>query len=102
MSRRDEGHATKRSKSTEEQIAFALTLAELGTTIEEICRKLGISDATFDDWKKKFGGPGRTTGATQPSRKFSLPTGTESGSESNAERLGSDIDNRQSGNEKRC
>ena len=37
----------KRSKFTEQQIAFALKQAELGTTVEEVCRKLGISDATF-------------------------------------------------------
>jgi putative transposase len=37
----------KKSKFTEEQIAFALKQAETGTRIDEICRKLGISDATF-------------------------------------------------------
>ena len=37
----------KRSKFTEQQIAFALKQAELGTTVDEVCRKLGISDATF-------------------------------------------------------
>ena len=46
----------KTSKFTEEQIAFALKQAELGTKVEEICRKLGISEATFYNWKKKFGG----------------------------------------------
>jgi len=45
----------KTSKFTEEQIAFALKQAELGTKVEEICRKLGISEATFYNWKKKFG-----------------------------------------------
>ena len=48
----------KRSKFTEQQIAFALKQAELGTTVEEVCRKLGISDATFYNWKKKYGGLG--------------------------------------------
>ncbi|MDN7638789.1 IS3 family transposase [Burkholderia cepacia] len=48
----------KTSKFTEEQIAFALKQAELGTKVEEICRKLGISEATFYNWKKKFGGLG--------------------------------------------
>ncbi len=46
----------KRSKFTEQQIAFALKQAELGTPVEEVCRKLGISDATFYNWKKKYGG----------------------------------------------
>lgn len=48
----------KTSKFTEEQIAFALKQAEIGTKVEEICRKLGISEATFYNWKKKFGGLG--------------------------------------------
>jgi putative transposase len=48
----------KRSKFTEQQIAFALKQDELGTTVEEVCRKLGISDATFYNWKKKYGGLG--------------------------------------------
>lgn len=47
-----------KSKFTEEQIAFALEQAETGTTIEEICRKMGISQATFYAWRKKFGGFG--------------------------------------------
>ena len=37
----------KTSRFTEEQIAFALKQAELGTKVEEVCRKMGISDATF-------------------------------------------------------
>ena len=48
----------KRSKYTEERIAFALKQAEVGTAVEEICRKLGISDATFYNWRKKYGGLG--------------------------------------------
>jgi putative transposase len=48
----------KKSKHTEEQIAFALKQAELGTAVDEVCRKMGISDATFYNWRKKFGGLG--------------------------------------------
>lgn len=48
----------KKSRFTEEQIAFALKQAELGTAVAEICRKMGISDATFYNWKKKYGGLG--------------------------------------------
>lgn len=48
----------KTSKFTEAQIAFALMQAELGTKIDEVCRKLGISEATFYNWKKKYGGVG--------------------------------------------
>lgn len=48
----------KRSRFTEEQIAFALKQQEVGTSVEEICRKMGISDATFYNWKKKYAGLG--------------------------------------------
>ncbi|GAB7215587.1 hypothetical protein OS42_21980 [Dickeya oryzae] len=37
----------KKSRFTEEQIVFALKQAELGTPVPGVCRKLGISDATF-------------------------------------------------------
>jgi len=46
----------KRSKYTDEQIAFALRQAETGTRVAEICRKMGIAEATFYSWKKKYGG----------------------------------------------
>ena len=48
----------KKSKFTEEQIAFALKQAETGTSVEEVCRKIGISQATFYAWRKKFAGLG--------------------------------------------
>ena len=48
----------KRSRFTEQQIAFALKQQELGVAVEEICRKLGISDATFYNWKKMYSGLG--------------------------------------------
>ncbi|SER39208.1 putative transposase [Neolewinella agarilytica] len=48
----------KKSKFTEAQITFALRQAEQGTRVVEICRKMGISQATFYNWKKKFGGMG--------------------------------------------
>lgn len=48
----------KRSKFTDEQIAFALRQAETGKKINEVCRKMGISEATFYNWKKKYGGTG--------------------------------------------
>ena len=46
----------KKSRFTDEQIAFALKQAETGTRIDEICRKMGISDATFYKWRQKYGG----------------------------------------------
>ena len=51
-------HVVKRSRFTEDQIAFALKQAELGTSVEEVCRKMGISDATFYVWRKKYAGVG--------------------------------------------
>ena len=48
----------KKTKFTEQQIAFALRQAETGIRVAEVCRKLGISDATFYNWKKKYGGLG--------------------------------------------
>ncbi|KVF68150.1 Hin recombinase [Burkholderia sp. FL-7-2-10-S1-D7] len=46
----------KKSKLTEEQIAYALKQAELGTPVAETCRKMAISDATFYNWRTKYGG----------------------------------------------
>ncbi|MCB2191730.1 MAG: transposase [Deltaproteobacteria bacterium] len=43
----------KRSKYTDDQITFALRQAETGTQVAEVCRKIGISEATFYNWKKK-------------------------------------------------
>jgi putative transposase len=43
------------SKFTPEQVVMALRQAEGGTPVEEVCRKLGISEGTFFRWKKKFG-----------------------------------------------
>ena len=48
----------KKSKFTEEQICFALHQAETGTRVAEVCRKMGIAEATFYNWKKKYGGLG--------------------------------------------
>ena len=48
----------RRSKFTEEQIAMALRQAEAGTAVADICRKLGVSQATFFRWKKSYGSLG--------------------------------------------
>lgn len=48
----------KKSRYTEEQVAFALKQAELGTSVAEVCRKMGVSEATFFRWKQKYGGLG--------------------------------------------
>ena len=48
----------RKSKFTDDQIAFALKQAELGITVAEVCRKMGISDATFYKWRAKYAGVG--------------------------------------------
>jgi putative transposase len=47
-----------RKRYSEQQIAHALRLAEQGATTAEVCRQLGISDATLYAWKKKYAGMG--------------------------------------------
>ena len=46
----------KRSRFTEEQIIAVLREQEAGLSTAEVCRKHGISTATFYTWKAKFGG----------------------------------------------
>lgn len=46
----------KKAKFTDEQIAFVLKQVELGTPVDEVCRKVGVSEQTFYRWKNKFGG----------------------------------------------
>ena len=41
---------------SEQQIAFVLRQAEEGTPVAEVCRKAGISEASFYAWRKKYGG----------------------------------------------
>lgn len=48
----------KKSKFTEAQILFGIKQSETGIKVEEVCRKMGISEATFYNWKKKYGGLG--------------------------------------------
>jgi len=43
-----------KKKMSEERIAFALRQAESGTPVAEICRRLGVSEASFYRWKKVY------------------------------------------------
>jgi len=44
----------KRSKFSEDQIVYAIRQADAGTPVGDLCRQLGVSDATFYAWKKKY------------------------------------------------
>jgi putative transposase len=46
----------KKSRFSEQQIAFVLRQAQEGTPVAEVCRKAGISEASFYNWRKKYGG----------------------------------------------
>jgi putative transposase len=48
----------KKSKYSEEQIAYALRQTEAGVPVSELCRKMGVAEATFYLWKKKYGNLG--------------------------------------------
>lgn len=48
----------KTSRFTEEQITFALRQADSGVPVADVCRQLGVSEATFYIWKKKYGNLG--------------------------------------------
>jgi len=45
-----------RKRYTEEQIIGVLQEAEAGTKVAELCRKYGISEATYYNWKTKYAG----------------------------------------------
>jgi putative transposase len=46
----------KRSRFTETQIISILKEADAGVKVKDICRRHGISDATYYNWKSKYGG----------------------------------------------
>ena len=50
----------KKLRFTEEQVIYALRLAESGTLVTDVCRQMGISEATFYVWKKKYASMGVT------------------------------------------
>jgi putative transposase len=47
-----------KKRYTDQQIAYALKQAETGTPVREVIRKMGISEQTFYNWKKKYAGMG--------------------------------------------
>ncbi len=46
----------KKSRFTETQIVLILKKQEAGSKVADLCREYGISDATFYNWKAKYGG----------------------------------------------
>lgn len=46
----------KASKFTDAQKAFVIKQGDEGTPVAEVCRKAGISQATYFNWKKKYAG----------------------------------------------
>jgi len=48
----------KKSRFTEEQILFALKQGDAGQPIADVCRQMGISEATYYNWKKRYGNLG--------------------------------------------
>jgi putative transposase len=61
----------KRSKFSQEQVAYALRQAETGTAVGDVCRQLGISEATFYAWKalRPLGRPRGAAGAAARGRE---------------------------------
>lgn len=47
-----------RKKFSDAQVALVVREIENGARVEDVCRKLGVSDATVYNWKKKFAGMG--------------------------------------------
>jgi putative transposase len=50
----------KGKRFTDEQITYALRQAEGGTPVADVCRQMGVSEASFCVWKKKYGKLGLT------------------------------------------
>ena len=55
-----EKRTMKRSRFTDGQIAYALRQVDGGTAVADVCRQMGISEATFFVWKKKYANLGST------------------------------------------
>ena len=47
-----------RKNFSQEQIIYALKMAENGKPVRDVCRELGVSEQSFYTWKRKYGGMG--------------------------------------------
>jgi putative transposase len=63
----------KNSRYTESQVTYALSQAEAGMLVGDVCRSMGISEATFYNWRKKYGSRSGSV-APKDSRDCSLST----------------------------
>jgi putative transposase len=54
----EECEVMKKSRFTEEKIAYILRQVESGKSAVDVCREHGVSEQTFYRWKKKYGGMG--------------------------------------------
>lgn len=50
----------RKARFTEEQIAYAIKQVESGEPVAEVCRKLGVSQQSFYQWRRKYHGMGVT------------------------------------------
>ena len=75
----------KKSKYTEEQIIHALREVDAGARVQDIVRRLGVSEQTFYRWKSKYGGMDVPDTGTSSGRACSTAT-----TKSVAERMGID------------
>ena len=65
--------AMKKSRFSESQIIAVLARHERGEKTRELCRDLGISDATFYNWKAKYGGSARASSSASRSSRRRTP-----------------------------
>ena len=59
----------RKVRFTEHQIITVIKSVEAGRTVKDICREAGISEATYDNWKSKYGDM-KVSASSEPSGLF--------------------------------